>query len=179
MSLRDKYFLEAVPKLKEDLKIKNDLEAPRVSRIVVNTGIGKIADQENLVKAIVADLNKITGQKPIFTLAKKAISGFKLKQGSPVGVLVTLRGRRMWEFLERLIVATLPRIKDFQGVGERNFNSSGDCSVGIKEQTVFPEINPDETNFIFGLEVSLVTTAKSKKEGMALLKALGFPVRGD
>jgi len=179
MSLRDKYVKEVIPKVKQELGLKNDLEVPRLSRIVVNVGIGKIAAEEPLVKKVVEDIRKITGQQPVFTVAKKAISGFKVKQGDKVGLKVTLRGKRMWDFLERMIVGALPRIKDFQGIPLANITEVGDCSVGIREHIVFPEINPDETNYVFGLQVNIVTTAKTKAEGIAVLKALGFPVRED
>lgn len=178
MSLRDKYLKEVVPKVKEELGYENSMQVPRLQRIVVNVGIGKIAEQEALVKKVEEDLKKITGQAPAFALAKKAISGFKVKQGDKVGIKVTLRGKRMWEFLERLIVGTLPRIKDFQGIALTNFNQTGDCSVGIREHIVFPEINPDETSYVFGLQVNIVTTAQTKEAGIAMLRALGFPVQG-
>jgi len=175
--LLDKYNQEVVPAMKQQFGFKNSLEVPRVSRIMVNVGVGKIAEQEALLKNVFEDIRKIAGQTPVFALAKKAISGFKLKQGDKVGIKVTLRGRKMWEFLEKMTVAALPRVKDFQGIPETNFNETGDCCVGIKEHYVFPEINPDETNYVFGMQVCIVTTAGSRKEGMALLKGLGFPVR--
>lgn len=172
-----KYNKEVIPAMKEKFGFKNNLEVPRITRIVVNVGVGKIVEQESLQKNIWEDIRKISGQAPVYALAKKAISGFKLRQGDKVGVKVTLRGKRMWDFLEKLIVATLPRIKDFQGIPATNFNDTGDCSVGIKEHIVFPEINPDETNYVFGLQVSIVTNAKKRDEGIVLLKTLGFPVR--
>jgi large subunit ribosomal protein L5 len=175
--LQEKYLKEVIPAMKEQFGFKNNLEVPRLSRIVVNVGVGKIMENENLQKNVWEDVRRISGQAPVYALAKKAISGFKLRQGEKVGVTVNLRGRRMWEFLERMIVAALPRIKDFQGIAEGNFNDTGNCSVGFKEQIVFPEINPDETNYIFGLQVTIVTTAQKRAEGFALLKNLGFPVR--
>jgi len=175
--LQEKYVKEVIPAMKEQFGFRNNLEVPRLTRIVVNVGVGKIMENENLQKSVWEDIRRISGQAPVYTLAKKAISGFKLRQGDKVGVAVTLRGRRMWEFLERFIVAALPRIKDFQGIPETSFNGTGNCSVGIKEHIVFPEINPDETNYIFGLQVVIVTTAKKREEGVALLKNLGFPVR--
>lgn len=175
--LLEKYNKEVVPALKEQFGFKNSMEVPRITRIVVNVGIGKIMEQESLQKAVWEDIRKIAGQAPVYAIAKKAISGFKLREGDKVGVMATLRGRRMWDFLEKFIVAALPRIKDFQGISQNSFNGTGDCSVGVKEHIVFPEINPDETNYIFGLQVSIVTNAKQKEEGIALLKGLGFPVR--
>jgi len=175
--LLEKYNKEVIAVMKEKFGFKNNMEVPKITRIVVNVGIGKITEQETLVKNVWEDIRKISGQAPVYALAKKAISGFKLRQGDKVGVMVTLRGKRMWDFLEKLIVATLPRIKDFQGIPETNFNNTGDCSVGIKEHIVFPEINPDDTNYVFGLQASIVTNAKSREEGVALLKGLGFPVR--
>lgn len=175
--LLDKYNQEVVPAMKEKFGFQNNLEVPRITRIVVNVGIGKIMEQEALQKNVWDDIRKISGQAPVYTLAKKAISGFKLRERDKVGVMATLRGRRMWDFLEKFIVGALPRVKDFQGISENSFNGTGNCSVGIKEHIVFPEINPDETNYIFGLQVSIVATAKKKEEGVALLKGLGFPVR--
>lgn len=177
MSLREKYNQEVIPKVKEQFKYGNSLQVPRLKRIVVNVGIGKIREQENSVKAVEEDLRRITGQQPVFVAAKQAIAGFKVKQGDKVGVKVTLRGKKMWEFLERLITAALPRVKDFSGIAEKNFDARGNCSVGIKEHTVFPEINPDETNFVFGLQATIVMNAKKKEEGMAVLRALGFPIK--
>ena len=175
-NLKVKYLKEVLPELKKEFGFKNDLESPRLLKIVVNVGIGKIAGNENAIKHILADVEKITGQKPVVTLAKQAIAGFKVKEGDKVGVKVTLRGRRMWDFLERLIVATLPRIKDFQGIAVTKFGGNGNISLGIKEHFVFPEINPDETDFVFGLEVCIVGTAKNQAEGSFLLKKLGFPL---
>ncbi len=175
-NLKVKYLKEVLPELKSTFKLRNDMESPRLVKIVVNVGIGKIGSNENSVKHILADLEKVTGQKPILTLAKKAIAGFKLKEKDKVGVKVTLRGRRMWDFIERLTVATLPRIKDFQGVPVKNFGGTGNLSLGLKEHFVFPEINPDETDFIFGLQVCIVTTAKNQEQGAFLLKKLGFPL---
>jgi large subunit ribosomal protein L5 len=177
VSLRDKYFKEAVPALKKQFGWQNDLQVPKITHIVVNVGIGKMKDQESQVKAAFSDLREIAGQQPVYTLAKQAIAGFKVKQGDKVGMMVTLRGGKMWDFLERLIVAALPRVKDFQGIAEKNFSSAGDCSVGIKEHTVFPEVNPDEISFVFGLQIAIVTTARKREEGIALLRALGFPVK--
>lgn len=176
-ALQKKYYEIVVPSVKKQFDLKNNFEVPRIVRIVVNVGIGKIMADERLTKKVWEDIKKITGQSPVYALSKKAISGFKIKQGDKVGIKVTLRGKRMWEFLERLVVATLPRIKDFQGIPENNFGSSGNCSVGIKEQIVFPEINPDETDYVFGLEVCIVTNGNDKNKGIAVLKELGFPIR--
>lgn len=175
-NLKVKYLNEVLPELKKTFGFRNSLESPRLTRIVVNVGIGKINTNENAIKHILADLEKFTGQKPVVTLAKKAIAGFKLKEGDKVGVKVTLRGKRMWHFLERLVVATLPRIKDFQGISVKKFGNTGNLSLGLKEHFVFPEINPDETDFIFSLQVCISTTARNQEEGAFLLKKLGFPL---
>ena len=175
-NLKVKYLNEVLPELKKAFGFRNDLETPRITKIVVNVGIGKINTNENAIKHILADLEKVTGQKPVITLAKKAIAGFKLKEKDQVGVKITLRGNRMWHFLERLIVATLPRIKDFQGIPVKNFGKTGHLSLGLKEHFVFPEINPDETDFIFGLQICITTSAKNQEQGSFLLKKLGFPL---
>jgi len=174
-NLKEKYDKEVVPAFKKKFGVKNTLEVPRIQRITINVGAGSEAQRLNHDK-IAKELAKITGQSSVKTLAKKAIAGFKTRQGLPIGLKVTLRGKRMWEFLEKFIVAALPRIKDFQGIPVKNFNEKGDCSVGIKEHIVFPEINPDEADFVFGLQVIINIDSKSKEEGIFILKELGFPV---
>ncbi len=176
-NFKQKYSEEVIPKVREELKLSNNLAVPRITRIVVNTGIGKIREQENLMKSALHDLRQMTGQQPVFVIAKQAIAGFKIKQGDKVGLKVTLRGNKMWEFLEKLIVAALPNVRDFQGISLSSFGGTGDCSIGIKEHIVFPEINPDEANYIFGLQVNIVTTAKTQAEGISLMKALGLPLQ--
>jgi len=176
-NLQEKYQKEVVPAFKKEFKVKNDLEVPRITRIIINTGTGSISEKDTQ-KKVVDELAKIAGQKPVPTLAKKAISGFKVRQGMNVGLKVTLRGKRMWEFLERLITAALPRIKDFQGIPTKNFSEKGDCCLGIKEYEVFPEINPDEVDYSFGLQVCIgIEGAKKKEESIFILSELGFPVQ--
>jgi len=172
-NLKAKYRA-VLPQIKEQFELKNDFEVPQIEKIVVNTGIGSIAT-DAAMETIREDLKRITGQSPVFTIAKKAISGLKVREGQKVGIKVTLRGKRMWEFLERMIVSSLPRVKDFQGISLSSFDTSGSCSVGFKEHIVFPEINSDEVVSTFGLQVCIVIKKGDKEKGIALLKALGFP----
>lgn len=171
------YFKEVVPKMKEQFGYSSIMQVPRLERIVVNTGIGKWLDQKDVKVKMARDIAQITGQKAVFTKAKKAIAGFKIKIGQEVGISSTIRGTRMYDFLERLIVATLPRVRDFRGISEKNFNVRGDVSIGIKEHIVFPEVDSENTDHIFGIEVSIVNTARTKEEGLALMRMLGLPVR--
>ena len=175
-NLKRKYDEEIIPAMKERFGLKNSWEVPRLEKIVVNVGIGS-GGQGEAWKQMEEDIKKITGQAPVYTVARKAISGFKVREGMKVGMKVTLRGRRMWEFLERIIVAAFPRIKDFQGIPKKNFDESGSVSVGIKEHVVFPEINADEVNHTFGLQVSLVLKEGDKEKGIELMRLLGFPVQ--
>ncbi len=167
-----------LPELKKNFGFSNNMEAPIIEKIVVNVGIGSTPSNE-VVESIKEDLKKITGQSPVFTVAKKAISGLKVREGQKVGIKVTLRGKRMWEFLERMIVSALPRVKDFQGVSLSSFDTSGSCSVGFKEHIVFPEINADEVKNIFGLQVCIVIKRGNKESGKALLVGMGFPISKD
>jgi len=153
------------------------MQVPRLERIVVNTGIGKWMDNKEIKNRVAKDMGVIAGQKAVLTRATKAIAGFKIKVGDEIGVSATLRGGRMYDFLERLIVATLPRIRDFRGISQRNFNDRGNVSIGIKEHIVFPEVDSENADTIFGLQVNIVNTASTKEEGIMLLKQMGLPIR--
>lgn len=183
MNLKEKYQKEIVPELMKIFKYKNPYQVPRIEKVVVNTGFGKLVsgkkkeEKEKIVENFINDLALITGQRPILTKARKSISGFKIKRGEIIGAKVTLRGKRMYDFLERLIHIVLPRIRDFKGIKESQFDSSGNLTIGISEQIVFPEISPEKTKFNFGLEVTIVSNAKKREEGIELMRALGFPIK--
>jgi len=157
----------------------HDMKAPRIKKVVVNVGVGRIgiAKDTKMLERIEADLGKITGQKPAVRKAKKSIAGFKLRQGVPVGYMVTLRGTRMYDFIDRLISIALPRSRDFQGLNVSSFDAAGNLNIGIKEQNIFPEVTYESLRDIFGLEITVVTTAGSREAGAALLRGLGFPLK--
>jgi large subunit ribosomal protein L5 len=176
MKIQDKYKKETIPEMKKKFGLKNDLQAPRIEKVIVNTGIGKYLKDANLVKDVVQSIEMITGQKPVLTKSRKSIAGFKIREGLEVGVKATLRGKRMWDFLERLVGASIPRIRDFQGLKESAVDQSGNLNIGIKEHTVFPEVMAENVKNILSLQVNIVTTAKSKEEGLEFFKLLGFPI---
>lgn len=172
------YYLETiVPKMQEQFGYTNIHEVPKVVKITVNRGLGEASQNAKALESSLAELATITGQKPVVTRAKKAIAGFKLRKGMPVGVMVTLRSDRMYAFLDRLISLALPRIRDFRGVSDKSFDGRGNYSLGIREQLIFPEISYDSIDQIRGLDISIITTAKTDEEGRALLKAMGMPFR--
>lgn len=174
MSLKETY-IQIQPKLMTELKIKNQFAAPRVNKVVVNTGIGDIRGSRDLVNKVLSDIGLITGQKPVLTKSKTSIAGFKLRQNENVGIKVTLRGQKMYDFLDRLITYVLPRLRDFQGLSLKGFDGHGNYSLGLREQVVFPEV-PFEANVnIQGLQLTIATTAKNNESAQALLAALGFP----
>lgn len=175
--LQIKYIKEVIPAMKAKFGYKNDLAVPIIEKVLVNTGIGRAVKDEKLRQHISQDLSLITGQKPSIRLTRKAISGFKTRAGMPVGLKATLRGRRMWEFIDRLISLALPRVRDFRGIPAKSFDGQGNLSIGLKEHIVFPEIEAESVKDIFGLEVNIVTSAKTDEEGKELLKLLGFPIR--
>ncbi len=170
----EKYRKEVVPKMKERFGYKNELQVPKITKVVINTGIGKIVKDAKMIEHIVNDVALISGQKPIITKAKKSIAAFKVREGMPMGVKVTLRKDRMYEFLDKLANVSLPRIRDFRGISAESFDNNGNYSVGIKEHIVFPEISSEDIKQIFGLEIGIVTTAKNKEEARALLELSGF-----
>lgn len=173
--LKDKYLNEVVPGLQEKFNYKNVMAIPKLDKIVVNIGLGEAVQNPKALDAAVSDLTLITGQKPVVTKAKKSIAGFKLREGMPIGVKVTLRGERMYEFADRLLNVALPRVRDFRGVSPKSFDGRGNYSLGIKEQLIFPEIEYDKIDKVRGLEVVFATTAKTDEEGRELLKLLGMP----
>ena len=175
--LREMYRDQVVPALMKEFGYGNPMQVPRLERIVLNVGMGEAIQNVKLLESASAELGVITGQKPITTRAKKAIAGFKLRQGMPIGAKVTLRSRRMWEFLDRLISLALPRIRDFRGVSPKAFDGRGNYTLGLKEQLIFPEIEYDSVASIHGMDVTIVTTARTNDEGKALLKHLGMPFR--
>ena len=163
--------------LKADLELDNIMEVPRLSKIVVNMGVGDAVGQPSLLEGAVADLTVITGQKPLITKAKKSIAGFKLREGNPIGAKVTLRGDRMWEFLDRLISLAIPRIRDFRGLPANSFDGNGNYTFGVTEQLIFPEIDYDKVDTTRGMDITIVTTARTNAEGKALIAAFGFPFK--
>jgi large subunit ribosomal protein L5 len=175
--LREKYKTEVVPALMRDQGYTNVLQVPRLEKIVLNMGLGEAVQNPKLIDVAVEEMTAIAGQKPVVTKAKKAISNFKLREKMPIGVMVTLRGERMYEFLDRFVSAALPRVRDFKGIPDRAFDGRGNYSLGLREQVIFPEINLDKVDKIKGLTVTICTSARSDAEGKALLRALGMPFR--
>lgn len=173
------YKKEVVTLMKEKFGYKSDLAVPRIKKVVVNSGIGKALKDEKIQETISRDLAVITGQKPVPTLAKGAISGFKIREGMVVGLKVTLRGKRMYEFLDRLVGSAIPRIRDFRGLPEKSIDKGGNLNIGIKEHIIFPEIANEDIRFIFGFEVTVVTNAKNREEAAELFRLLGFPIKKD
>ncbi|TFB96943.1 MULTISPECIES: 50S ribosomal protein L5 [Cryobacterium] len=175
--LKQKYRDEITAQLTKDLGFTNVHQVPNLVKIVVNMGVGEAARDGKIMDGAVADLTKITGQKPQVTKARKSIAQFKLREGQPIGTHVTLRGDRMWEFLDRLLSLALPRIRDFRGLSDKQFDGSGNYTFGLTEQVMFHEIDQDRIDRIRGMDITVVTTAKNNEEGRALLKALGFPFK--
>ncbi len=177
--LKDKYKKEIIPALMSKFDIKNPMRVPKVEKVVINMGVGKAASENNvkLLDAAMQDLSLITGQKPGMTRSKKAISNFKIREGQPIGCKVTLRGDRMYQFMERLFIIALPRIRDFRGVPARSFDGRGNYTLGLKEQIVFPEINFESVQTLHGMDITFSTTARNDEEGRELLKLLGMPFR--
>jgi large subunit ribosomal protein L5 len=175
--LRNKYKDEIIPQLMKDFGFKNVMQVPKLERIVVNMGLGEAVQNAKLVESAAEELKAITGRKPVVTRAKKSIAGFKLREGMPIGVMVTLRGEQMYDFLDRLVSLALPRTRDFKGISPKAFDGRGNYTLGIREQIVFPEINYDKIDRIKGMNVTLVTTAETDEQGRALLKSLGMPFR--
>ncbi|BBL86330.1 50S ribosomal protein L5 (chromatophore) [Paulinella micropora] len=179
MSLKQRYQEVILPKLLKDLNLKNVHEVPRIKKVTVNRGLGEAAQNAKALEASIKELAQITGQKVIVTRAKKAIAGFKIRQGMPIGVAVTLRGNRMYSFLERLINLALPRIRDFRGVSPKSFDGRGNYTLGVKEQIIFPEISYDKIDAIRGMDITIVTSARSDEGGRALLREMGMPFRSN
>ena len=175
--LKTKYQQIITPKLMEQFGYTNALQVPKVIKVTVNRGLGEAATNAKALESSLVEIAKITGQKPVVTRAKKAIAGFKIRAGMPVGVMVTLRGDRMYAFLDRFINLTLPRIRDFRGISPKSFDGRGNYSIGIREQLIFPEIEYDQIDQIRGMDISIITTADNDEAGRALLKEMGMPFR--
>ena len=175
--LTTRYNEELKSKLQEELGIKNVMEIPRITKITLNMGVGAAAADKKLLDGALSDMQAIAGQKPVLTLARKSIAGFKIRDGWPIGCKVTLRGERMYEFLDRLIAIAIPRIRDFRGFSAKSFDGRGNYSMGLKEQIVFPEIDFDKIDRIRGMDITITTTARTDDEGRALMRAFGFPFK--
>jgi large subunit ribosomal protein L5 len=176
--MKERFRVELIPKLMDELGLKNVMQVPRFEKVVINMGVGDAVKDGRMLEAAVADLMVIAGQKPVVTKARKSIAGFKLREGMPIGAKVTLRGDRMWEFLDRLVTLALPRIRDFRGLDPKAFDGRGNYTLGVTEQLIFPEVDYDKVLQVRGMDITVVTTAKSDDEGLALLMALGFPFPG-
>ena len=175
--MKEKYLKEVVPGLQKEFNYKNPMQIPRVHKVVVNIGMGEAIQNAKAMDAAVADLASITGQRPVITRAKRSVAAFKLREGMQIGCMVTLRGDRMYYFLDKLMNVALPRIRDFQGVSSEAFDGRGNYTLGLREQLVFPEIDYDKIDKVRGMEVSIVTTARTDEEGRRLLRLMGMPFR--
>jgi len=175
--LKERYLSDVRDRLKDELSLANLMEVPRLEKIVVNMGVGRATQQQSLIEGAQRDLQVITGQKPVVTRAKKSIAGFKLREGQAIGVKATLRGDRAWEFFDRLLSLAIPRIRDFRGLSPRAFDGHGNYTFGVTEQLIFPEIDYDKIDTTRGMDITIVTTARTNEEGRAFLAAFGFPFR--
>ncbi len=178
-NLQTQFKEKIVPHLKKELNLDNTMAVPRVEKVVINAGVGKTLKDAKMLDAIIEDLKRITGQTPVKTLAKKSISGFKIRENQVVGLVVTLRGTRMYDFLEKLVKAALPRVRDFKGLNPRSFDGHGNYSIGIREQIVFPETTREHIEHTFGFEINIQTSTDDDKQALELLKSLGFPFAKD
>jgi large subunit ribosomal protein L5 len=176
---KEKYTKVAAAEMQKKFGYKSVMAVPRIKKVVVNVGIGKIVKENDKIEEIVSSLTAITGQKPVKTKAKKAISGFKIREGMEVGVMVTLRGARMWQFIDRVVAATLPRTRDFQGINRKAVDAGGNLNIGLREHMIFPEISPEKVRHIFGMQITVSTDAKTQAEGLELFKILGFPLKSE
>jgi len=175
--LKDRYKAEIVPRLKEKFGYRNVMQVPKLSKVVVNMGLGDAIENVKVIETAAAEIGIITGQKPVVTKARKSIANFKLREGVPIGVMVTLRRDQMYHFLDKLISIALPRVRDFKGVSPRGFDGRGNYTLGIKEQIMFPEVNYDKIDKIRGMNITIVTTARTDEEGLELLRLMGIPFR--
>ena len=175
--LKERFKSEVSAHLVEKFGFKNRMQIPTLTKVVINMGVGEAAKDSKLIEGAIRDLTTITGQRPVVTKARKSIANFKLREGQPIGAHVTLRGDRMWEFMDRLLSVSLPRIRDFRGLSPKQFDGSGNYAFGLTEQVVFPEIQQDKLDRVRGMDITIVTSAKNDDEGRALLRALGFPFK--
>ena len=176
--LKDRFRDDALPRLQRELDLSNPMQVPRLEKVVLNMGVGDALKDARMLEAAVEDLTTITGQKPVITKARKSIAGFKLREGMSIGAKVTLRGDRMWEFIDRLVSIAIPRIRDFRGLNPGSFDGRGNFTLGLTEQLIFPEIDYDKVAKVRGMDITIATTAKNDEQGRALLVALGFPFEG-
>jgi large subunit ribosomal protein L5 len=176
--VKERFHRQVLPRLQQELGFSNPMQVPRVQKVVVNMGVGDALKDGRMLEAAVDDLTIITGQKPVITKARKSIAGFKLREGQAIGAKVTLRGDRMWEFIDRLVAIAIPRIRDFRGLNPNAFDGHGDYTLGLTEQLIFPEIDYDKVVKVRGMDITIVTSARNDDEGRALLVALGFPFEG-
>ncbi|MCC1497536.1 50S ribosomal protein L5 [Alcanivorax sp. 1008] len=176
-NFKKKYDSEIVPKLLEEFGYKNVMEVPRITKVTLNMGVGEASQDRKAIDGAVSDMTKLSGQKPVVTLARKSVAGFKIREGWPIGVKVTLRSERMYEFIERLVSVAVPRVRDFRGLNAKSFDGRGNYSMGLREQIVFPEIEFDKVDKIRGMDITVTTTAKTDDEARALLRAFNFPLK--
>ncbi len=177
-TLQEKYCTEIAPRLREELGLANVMEVPRITKVTLNMGVGESVGDKKVLENAVGDMTRIAGQKPVVTLARKSIAGFKIRDGWPIGCKVTLRRERMYEFLERLISIAIPRVRDFRGVSPKSFDGRGNFAMGVSEQIIFPEIDYDQVDTLRGMDITITTTARTDDEGRALLRAFNFPLKG-
>ncbi len=177
-NLKDRYKSEIAPQLKEELGLDNVMEVPRITKITLNMGVGEALGDKKVLENAVAEMERIAGQKPVVTKARRSIAGFKVREGWPIGCKVTLRSERMYEFLERLISIAIPRIRDFRGISPKSFDGRGNFAMGVTEQIIFPEIEYDQVDALRGMDITITTTARTDDEGRALLRAFNFPLKG-
>jgi large subunit ribosomal protein L5 len=179
MSYKTVYLEKSVPALKKAFGLENPMAVPKIQKVVVNVGVGRTLKDAKMLEAIIEDVKRITGQTPVKTIAKKSIAGFKIREGQVVGLMVTLRGGRMYDFVEKLIKVALPRVRDFRGLDPKKFDGHGNYNIGVKEQIVFPETTREHLEYVFGLEVNIQTNTKEDRYALELLKSLGFPFQKD
>jgi large subunit ribosomal protein L5 len=177
-TLKERYKTEIAPQLVQELGLKNVMEVPRITKITLNMGVGEAVGDKKVLDAAVAEMQRIAGQKPVITKARRSIAGFKIRDGWPIGCKVTLRSERMYEFLERLISIAIPRIRDFRGISPKSFDGRGNFAMGVTEQIIFPEIDYDQVDALRGMDITITTTARTDDEGRALLRAFNFPLKG-
>lgn len=176
-TLLEKYRKTVIPAMQKSFSIGNVMAVPKIKKVVINIGIGRIAKEDKVIERIQKDLTMLSGQKPIFRKAKKSIAGFKSREGMNIGLTVTLRGKRMYDFIDRLVSIALPASKDFRGIEVRNFDKMGNLNLGVKESSIFPELNYENIKDIFGLEITVVTSANQREQGIELLRLMGFPIK--
>ena len=176
-NMKERYKEEVVPALREQFSYSNIMQVPKIEKITLNMGVGEAVGDKKQLDNAVADLEKLSGQKPVVTKARKSVAGFKIREGFPIGCKVTLRGERMWDFFDRLVQIAIPRVRDFRGLSPKSFDGRGNYSMGVREQIIFPEIDYDKVDKIRGLDITITTTAESDEEGRALLSAFSFPFK--